>query len=275
MGRIFTWRQIESNQVPEPKNFRDAISWIQKSLAREPSIMAATICGSVIRGDHTVRSDIDCIAVFETRMSRTALAALQMLNTQIDLLNVPLNFVLCDTELFRTRMHHFGPSFRDHVQRSMRAGGIIKGDPLKTIATSVTREQSTEEYLRFKMHYFWSHWVQYSTMNDADKATFLTKAYEAPLHVARKVLSWFGPLAGDSKEYIKKQYEVQMLSHFITALHNLVSIDQEYSKALAKQIRTQNKEDYLVVLEYLESQVPEVLKFVHQNLLFIGREARG
>jgi len=274
MGQVFTFGQIKTRHLPELDDFTHVLQQLRNVLTRESSFVGAVVCGSVIRGDHNRRSDIDCAVVYRAEESRKAFAVMQELSVYAQRYYVPLTFIQSDTRLARTRMHHFGPSFVEHLRRSMEKGGNIKGVMLDMFAASVDRHSAAEEYLRYKMHYLQTHWAAYPALDHKDKAEFLKKCLEAPLHVARKTLSWLGPLTVDSKLHIRQQYSTCMPEGMVSILGELVNVDVEYSLELERQIKEPDEEDYEIMLRYLEEQVPQVLEFVTRNLEFINGAAR-
>lgn len=274
MGQVFTWPQVRDRQVPHLEDFTDVLNTLRETLSREQSVRGSLVCGSVVRGDHNRRSDIDCVVIFDAAQSKRAFAVIQNLSVSARDRNVPLAFILSDTRLAATRMHHFGPSFIEHVHFSIDGGGLIKGNPLDLLVPSVSREAGIEEYLRFKMHYLQTHWAAYAADDEKDRTGFLKKSLEAPLHVARKTLSWFGPLAGDSKLQIRRQYASIMPVPLVESLHELVEEDAQYSAELERQLVQPHKLDYYTACCRIEERVPQVLDFVTQNLLFIDSKAR-
>lgn len=187
---------------------------------------------------------------------------------------MPLSFIENDSRIVRTNMHHLGPSFIEHMAFSIRDGGLIKGRPLEMLAPSVPRRQGIEEYLRFKMHYLQSHWAAFPAASESDQVQFLQKLLEAPMHVARKVLSWRAPITGDSKRYILSEYVEHMSNSLGSRLLRLVKVDGEYSQELNRQLGELNHSDYATMLGYLTEQVPDILEFVTDNLLFIAHATR-
>ncbi|MEK7109432.1 MAG: nucleotidyltransferase domain-containing protein [Patescibacteria group bacterium] len=274
MGKVFTWPQVKARHVPGPNSFTVVLDRLRVVLAREPSVLGAGVCGSIVRGDSNRRSDIDCVVIFDANRRREAYEVMQGLSVFARDHHVPLTFIQSDTRLMSTRMHHFGPSFVEHMAFSMQGGGLIKGRPLEMLAPSVSRQAGVEEYLRFKMHYLQAHWAEYPAVGELDRVQFLQKSLEAPLHVARKTLSWYGPLSGDSKKYVLEQYRAQMPAKLGEALEKLVSTDRNYTAELETQLEHPHEADYLAMLGCIEEQVPDVLDFVTNNLLHIPTSAR-
>lgn len=273
MGKVFTWQEVAERRIPVLGDFTLVLQALRNTLSRSPSIFGALVCGSVIRGDHNRRSDLDCVVIYDAKKSRDAYAIMQSLSVYAHRLHVPLTFISSSTRLTVTRMHHFGPSFVEHIGFSL-GSGLIKGRPLELLSPSVSRKAGIEEYLRFKMHYLEAHWAAYPTGDDQNKAEFLKKTLEAPLHVARKTLSWFGPLEGDSKLQIRQQYASRMPAKMVAVLGELVHLDHEYSNELARQLEKPDQANYNTFWGYLEEQVPQVLEFVTSNLEHVDEAAR-
>jgi hypothetical protein len=124
------------------------------------------------------------------------------------------------------------------------------------------------------MHYLQTHWAGYSALAVGEQERFLQKAFEAPMHVARKTLAWFGPLQGDSKAYVEKMYTHQMPGDMAELLKVLRRVDADYSAELERQILYPRRREYLDFLHHLERMVPETINFVGKTLLYIDQQPR-
>ena len=70
MGKVFTWDEINSKKIPQVDSFHKVSSEIREILLPEKSIVTALLFGSVVRGDFNIRSDIDCVIIYETGRER-------------------------------------------------------------------------------------------------------------------------------------------------------------------------------------------------------------
>lgn len=274
MGQVFTWEAVRQGHIPQLDSFTEVVDTLRKEIAGEPSIIGALVCGSVIRGDHTIRSDIDCFVVYDHEQEYEAFRYMQQATSRAAQLHVPLGFIPCDMLLAGTRMHHVGISFRRHLEKSIDAGGLLKGDPLKYFTHSLLVEDELESYLRVKMYNLQEAWGQIDTFSEERVVAYLRKLLEAPLHVARKTLAHREPLPVDSKVYIRQHYRLTMPEEMATQLDFLIDMDAWYSHELVSAIRTLDEESYRSTIEHLRTASGRVLAFVRSNLAFIATTPR-
>ena len=274
MGQVFTWDALQRGHVPRLESFVEVIETLRTELPDVPSIPGALVCGSVVRGDHTIRSDIDCFVIYEEDKEHEAFEYMQQATTFAASRYVPLGFIPCDTLLAKTRMHHVGGSFLRHLQKSVEAGGLLKGDPLAEVVHSLPERDELEAYLRVKMYNLQEAWSQVRTFSEERTAPYLKKLLEAPMHIARKTLAHIEPLGRDSKSYIQNRYRGVMPAELWMQLDWLVSKDEYYTAELKKLTSTPNEEAYRKLLEYLLSKSEIVLQFIRGNLAFIAATAR-
>lgn len=275
MGKIFTWPAIQSGNIPTLEDFTLVDEMLRRDLGHERAISDSIVCGSVVRRDHNIRSDIDCAVFYPHAQSRQAFAAMQHLSARANQHHVPLTFIPCDTEVMKTRLHHFGPDFIKHLRSSARQGGLIKGDPFRHIAASISQEQEFESYLRVKAYTLQEGWAEFPVLSEERQAAFLKKALEAPLHIARKLLRLHGYLQeNDSKAQVRKQYAISMPQQAVEMLGRILHLDVEYTRELDRQLQEPSLEDYETFLTYLAEEVPNILEFLRWNIQFVVKEAR-
>lgn len=268
MGKVFTWDEIEHGHVPEASAFGYIVNRLRGSLAFYSAITTAVLCGSIVRGDSTIRSDIDCLVLYRSEEERTAFAIMQRMSQLAAGYDVPLTFIPSSIEIAATKMHHLGPSFWRHIARSAQAGGVIKGWPMVVHTRSESEE--LESYVRFKLYKLESAWAEYPGKSPAEQAQVLQKMLEAPLHVARRVVQGLFSGDADSKDGVAQEYQ-KHLTALAGQLRSLVSLDREYTTMLHRQLKSRNEADYKDVLKYLEEHVFESIAFVKRNALFIAR----
>jgi predicted nucleotidyltransferase len=274
VGKIFTWGEIVHNQIPSLSDFPQVIAEVRRTAETERSLVSVLVCGSVIRGDHTVRSDIDCFVLYDHKCQNEAFAWMQKMSAIADLVHVPLSFIPCDTLIARTRMHHVGPSFAQHLQKSIEAGGLLKGDPLSHIAPSLPEKDELEAYLRIKMYSLQEAWGTANTFSEERMASYLKKLSEAPMHIARKTLVHAGTLKNDSKAYVRSQYRKVMPEGMADQLDELIEYDVAYTKNIPAQRRLLDPKSYKQELQQILDKSDEILAFIRDNLAFVaGRPA--
>ncbi|HUY62339.1 MAG TPA: nucleotidyltransferase domain-containing protein [Candidatus Paceibacterota bacterium] len=274
MGQVFKWEDVARKNVPQPEAFKAVMEDVRHRLAYEPSIVGAIMCGSVVRGDYTVRSDLDCVVLYEEVLQDDAFELMQSAAVDAASLHVPLVFIPCDTMLAQTRMHHLGGSFLRHLRQSVASGGLIKGNPLSAIAESIPEQEDLEAYLRVKMYSLQEAWGSARTFSEDRLVSYLKKVLEAPFHVARKVLAHCGLLDEDSKRYIRERYRERMPSALANRLEDLAEFDAVYTKELERQLDSLNERRYRKLLDAVFESSSDVLLFIRTNLALIAETAR-
>lgn len=274
MGQVFTWDTVRHGRVPLLVSFTEVVAALRQEIIEVPSILSALVCGSVIRGDHTVRSDIDCLVVYDHGREDEAFRYMQKATSYAAAKHVPLGFIPCDLLLAGTRMHHVGTSFRQHLEKSVEVGGLLKGDPLAHFANSSPVQEELESYMRVKMYSLQEAWSQVDTFSDERAAAYLRKLLEAPLHIARKTLAYREQLAADSKVYILQRYAETMPPEMANQLELLTTIDKWYTQELLAAVNAPEEGSYRTILQFLRAMSGEVLKFIRSNLAYVAATAR-
>ncbi len=270
MGQVFPWDAVHAGRVPKKTSFHRVARDMRETLFAESSIVSALLFGSVVRGDFNMRSDIDCVVIYKTEEQKSAMEVMHDIDRSASSLHVPINFTPCDTVLARTRFHLLGTAFMRHLQLSIAAGGLIKGDLAALLAPTVPVKQEIESYLSSKMYRLQESMAQMATLSEERMAVFLKKTLEAPMHVARKMLVYSGTLHGDSKEEVRERYCETMPRPLSDLFEDLVKADRLYSLDLALQVGGHPEQKlYEAVLGKVVEQVPKVLEFIRANLLCI------
>lgn len=267
MGQVFTWDSIQAGRIPKKESFHRIAADLRETLSTEPSIVSALLFGSVVRGDFNIRSDIDCAVIYQTEEQEWAMSALHEVNRMAHALHVPINFTPCDMVLARTRLHHLHRSFILHLQASIDAGGLIKGDFLDLLAPTIPAAQEIESYIKMKMYSMQESLAQMTFFSEERLAAFFKKALEASTHVARKMLIYEGTLRGDSKREVQERYRETMPGALSRRFDSLLSLDHSYSIDLECQLGEPNRERYEEALGRLQKQLPKVLEFLRSNIL--------
>lgn len=271
MGQVFTWDSIQAGRIPKKESFNRVASLLRSKLSIEPAVVSALLFGSVVRGDFNIRSDIDCVVIYQTEQEASAMEAMQYIDGVAYTLHVPINFTPCDTVLAKTRLHHLGMSFIRHLQASIDAGGLIKGNLVDLLAPTIPAEQEIESYIKMKMYSMQEGLAQMTTFSEERLAAFLKKALEASTHVARKMLIYEGTLGGDSKKEVQKRYWETMPTYLSDLFDHLIGIDAWYSSQLAFQMETPRQTEYARTLSELETELPRVLEFLRSNILRLDK----
>lgn len=274
MGQVLSWESVSCGHVPKLEDFPWVIKEVREVIARDISIIGALVCGSVTRGDHNLRSDIDLFVLYDHTRQHEAFRIMQASSFLAASRCVPLTCIPCDDLIAQTRMHHVGGSFLRHLERSIEAGGLLKGDPLGSLARSVSEKDELESYLRMKMYNLQEAWGLMQTFSEERLISYLKKLLEAPIHVARKVLAHQGLLSGDSKSYIRAQYREVMDWILIEQLEELIKMDARYTEELVAQLDIPDEERYRQMLDSILMRSEKFLSFIRANLAFIAATTR-
>lgn len=267
MGQVFTWGAVGNREVPRREHFAVVSGDVRKAFEGETSVAAALIFGSVLRGDGNLRSDLDVLVIYETKEEAAALKMMHTLDLTARTLYVPINFTPCDTVLARTRLHHLGVSFLRHLQSSIDAGGLVKGDLTSLLAPTIPAMLEIESYIKMKMYNMQESLAQMATFSEERMAAFLKKALEAPMHVARKMLIYEDKLGGDSKREVRERYREVMPGRLSQLFDHLVSIDTRYTSELEAQLAGPDKMAYVETLGRIQSELRNLLEFLRLNIL--------
>lgn len=274
MGQVFTWEAIRSGKIPQLESFHTVGNRLRTQLATEPSVASALLFGSVVRGDFNFRSDIDCLVLYKTEQEGVAMAVIHEIDREAHGLHVPINFTPCDTVLAHTHLHHLGSSFVRHLQASIDAGGLIKGDLVGSLAPTISPEEEIRSYIKMKMYKMQASFAQMSSFSEEQLASFLKKAFEAPMHVARKMLIYESTLGGDSKKEVQARYRDTMPSPMAALFNNLLALDAWYSSEVERQARRPNRQRYNETLALIMSELSGLLQFLRLNILRLNLTAR-
>lgn len=274
MGRVFTWEEIHTGSVPALHAFKDVTQALRRRAVNEESVHGLLVFGSVLRGDHSIRSDLDCFVLYDTHRMRDAYEFMWEIDAEAAKSDVPLSFTPCDHETAQTMLHHIGPSFREHLRKSAAAGGLLKGDPFASIGPSMMVEEEAEGYLRTKLYNLGEAWSEFPSFSEERAAVFLKKLTEAPVHVARKMLVWHGKLKGDSKNEVLVSYGDIASGSLVDELKCLVSLDGWYTEQVRMQLNKPNKREYELVLNRLVDHAERIISFVRANVATLAAANR-
>ena len=267
MGQVFTWNAVRKGAIPRIEDFTTIAAYMRTRLAEEPAIESALLFGSVVRGDFDIRSDIDCVVLYNTAQEDAAMRLMQEIDRTACMSYVPINFTPCDTTIASTRLHHLGSSFIRHLQASIDAGGLVKGDLLSHLAPTVSVNEEIESYIKIKMYNMMESFAQSASFTAERSASFYKKMLEASTHVARKMLIYEGTLEGDSKKQVRKRYAETMPLEMSNLFSLLLNADARYTEEVERQSVTPNETRYPEALNELHKQVPVLIQFLRLNIV--------
>lgn len=128
MSFLFSWGHIRAKRIPEREDFDRMRTIIMKAVEPNSNILAASIFGSVLRGDHNSRSDLDLVIVSRNSGFTDTHELIDQLSVQARERNIVLSTHLYNVTEARAGQHPFGPSYRETMRQIVRAGNA-KGMP--------------------------------------------------------------------------------------------------------------------------------------------------
>jgi predicted nucleotidyltransferase len=269
MGVVYTWDEVYQGHIPDLGSFKSVQDHIRSKLLKSEAVEAAVLCGSVIRGDHNRRSDIDCIVMYASDHEQDAMSVMHQIGSAAKQLHVPVNFVPIDTDLSRSCMHQLGQSFAHHIADSVAVGGAIKGDLVGSLEPTLSVQEEVRSYVRAKTYNLEEGWASYSTFSDERKASFLKKMLESPVHIARKMLHFHGLMNGDSKKAVRNKYIEFASTDQQELFRRLLELDAWYSDQLEQQVKAADEEEYVRCLSHLSENIGLAIQFARSNALLL------
>lgn len=127
MGYLFTLDDIRQHRIPTEEDFLHMQDVIEAAL-EEPYFLAASLFGSLPRGDWTLRSDIDVLAVTRQADHQAARACLLDLASQSSQRHIRLSAHVHTVSEARRGEHPFDSSHR-LTMRELATTGFAKGLP--------------------------------------------------------------------------------------------------------------------------------------------------
>lgn len=273
MGKVFSWDDIKEGHVPHLVNFVEAQKRIRERLEKEPAVIAGTLCGSVVNGTYSERSDIDCVVVYGPADRYEIAGLLAYLIRDIHTsLQIPVEFIPVDISIASTGVHHISPSFRVHIGRSSAGGGLIKDNPALYIHPPIFSAWTvTMQYLGHKMRRFEKGLCRPLDMH-ADPEKFLRKILEFPVHAARMMLSCVDlPNAGDRSSTVTELYAMHFPDEATCLLRFLLQDDQTYTEVVRAQLEKPDEREYRHALKEIYNRGWQAHEFARLNLLHLAK----
>ncbi|MCA9357869.1 hypothetical protein KC902_01270 [Candidatus Kaiserbacteria bacterium] len=274
MGVVYTWDEIKNLRLPADGIHDDVAAKLRMELPQVDGVCCATFYGSYIHGDfNRLRSDMDCFVLFKAGMHGEPFASLRMLTEWAAARNVRLAFTPCNTAFVQTLAHRVGPQFYRHLVYGFENGGVICGDFSEYVFSTESSWSELISYLRAKYYNLTEMCTRYSVLSDAEKACFLQKVIEAPMHVARGVVERRLSRRIGPKVAVLNAYQAQMPSDLFVLLVNLLQLDSEYSACVQDALIVKADElHYRNVLAQIFAQTEKTIAFIAQNLLLLDDE---
>lgn len=267
MGRVFSWDDIVRGRVPQESDFPYMAQHVKTALEDAPGIVGGILCGSILYGNHTSRSDIDCVVVYDPTRWREVRSLLQYLRSAAANRYVPMEFIPIDASIAPTPLHSLGPSFGAHLQYAASHGGLIKKHLLDSFSYAHTNDrEDARGYIRNKIRRFEKCVVEIPLMTESELCRFFQKILEVATHIARKML-WLNrvPLLDDSKPEVIKHYPRISTPREYELFLGLLRTDDSYTAELACQLHRIDPTGYTYVIEEIQSRVENALEFAKLN----------
>ncbi len=128
MGFLYSLDRVRRGAIPTLSAFavlRDAIT--AELRAASPAIVAGSVYGSSVRGDVSVRSDMDLFLVYETAERNRVSQMLRRLDDQARAAHISLHASIHSVDA-AAQTDRYGPSFLQTWER-MRTAGLLVGEP--------------------------------------------------------------------------------------------------------------------------------------------------
>lgn len=272
MGRIFTPKEVELKLVPTLSDFTVFVNLLKWELAGCEGVIGALICGSVARGCHNVRSDVDCLVLYTPESEELIIRILADLYDAAKKMHIPLGIIRLSSDLASTKMHHISRGFADHMSKVVYTESVVKTNPLVFLnLNNSDLVEDTEDYLRFKLRQLEKFQVERQSISEDMYYSGLSKITASTIHVARKVILCLDrELNDDSSPNVRKIYPNYVGSELASVFYRLVQVDRQYSLKLPQHLRKFDRSDYEAIVQDIDDLLPVFIKFVRANALMFA-----
>lgn len=220
MGFLYPWHMIREGQIPSRDDFDAVRKIIMKALHQNSDVVAASIYGSVMRGDHNVRSDLDLAVVCRNESIRRTQRFIERLRVNARKRHVVVCAHVHTVSEARAGHHPFGPSYLVTMRSIFRKNECVKGIPHQYFVCSdknvrTEMERKLARYLKaLQKHVEAFHQLADKNLPEYAASEWLKKSYQAgvrPFHYyisfARWMLWWHhGELLDDRKDTVVKSF---------------------------------------------------------------------
>ncbi len=275
MGRFFTTDEVLAKHVPTLGSFYSVVRDLKKTVLQDDQILAAMVYGSSAYGSQNIRSDIDCLIIYD--WSQRPTATINALRRRAAVEHIQLNITCQDNKFTEPALTHIRPIFLDHLKK-VPQHMILKGDPLGFFHQGEqNRVADVLEYIRSKVRMF----EELELVPDRhDYTRKLQKMMDTPVHVARKILYLICPerMTTDHKLYVGSMYSAveELPNEAGSLLRSILGIDAHYTRILEDTVRTEYSEYYDAHGEALlevEHQYDRCFEFVRSNGLYLASKS--
>lgn len=270
MGTIFSFRDIVSGHTPSDTGVSEVVRYHRSHLLDIPGIIGGIIAGSALTAP-TVRSDVDCLILFDAKFRDEVKAGIRSLRAFSKSRFVPIQETMLDTTISRTRFHSIEWGFHACLVRAADQGGVIGTNPLRYIHSShLCPQREAEDYFRYKQRTFDRKAIGFGSAREQLNLKGLQKALENPPHVARKALNYIGVTYDDTRAGIAAACRAHLPDKLADRLDALLSLDDWYSEQLQCQMEHPDSREYRRVLKELSKAHEMGYKFMRGTILCLS-----
>lgn len=263
MGKVFTYQELMDQQVPTLDSF-DEVARICGHSINDSPISCGIICGSVIYGHHTVRSDIDCFVQYSEKDEAEVTETLTKLTAVADSLLVPLDFIELTIESAQSPNHAISPSLVRHILCAVENGGLFGDRPSAiTDISSLGKKEEASSWIRHKIMMARKGQVKGVLYGPEREAIYLQKLLEAPVSGMRKFLTINWVLGDDSKPAILRIAE-ENFPDLAVELRRFVDLDNDYTEVVKSYVGNIDEEGYQNILRRIRAEAPAVTNFLRK-----------
>ncbi len=269
MGKVFAWHEVEAGHIPHRTDFTQVVHRIRTDVEGADALVGGVLCGSVLWGGASERSDIDCVLFYNPRMRKEAFGAMRSMGAAAAVRHVPLELIPLAADMAPTYAHHLNLLFVKHLERSVKQGGLLKKNLLLLLSFSphTSALLDTREYLRRKMRTMEKGLAALPVMETAARHKFFQKVLEVPVHIARKMLAVNGAeVESEAKRDIMRAYRAAASPCEWALASRLTATDSAYTRELLAQRKKPDERRYGDALEEVEARAWDALEFVRLSV---------
>jgi predicted nucleotidyltransferase len=271
MGKVFTWDDIVTRNIPDQAAFTTVTDSMRRLLEANPGVVGGTFFGSSLSSAWNPRSDIDYVVVYDHEQREEVFSTIRQIRQLAAAHHVPTDAILIDRQMAGVGVYRMRQSFASHLQHAIDEGGTLVRSPLPFLIFDPTHTaDDLRIYLRNKLQSLEEGIIALPGLEGHAVSRFLQVILESPLHIARNVLSLFR-LSENPGETSKGK----AVSAYLTLTGvperdqflRLVAVDHRYSAELLEQISRPNASRYSQIMKEIQDQAPEVLAFIRLNAI--------
>jgi hypothetical protein len=200
---------------------------------------------------------------------------------QLRKLHISPQLIVLDTEIADSTLHTISPSFAQHLELSVRGGGVIGKNPLDVV-NMLERDgrRDVAEYIAHKLSGMNKKYAALGFYRVWDQERY-TRSLEdflaTPLHIARMMIYLTNPESPiDSKQEVVETFRevFAFRPDLVDMIDRILAADREYTQFLEQLVREKTdfyREQYEEALERIGEIGRLAVTFTQQNALLIDR----